>query len=319
MGCKHSKGAIRIQPVGPAEIRRDNSKLKKCNSDMNIEVDPSRRAGKKSAMRRTKSQKSTGSHLTASCASLDSQLSYTDSPRGQSATSKVSKHSTDSGLGEEYAHVITEFSPESDIQKIEEEFRENEGLDLGISGTAIPVRTSAKDRERMQEAMIMQALREEGLIARPQAQGASGVSFEITEDGAMMRRPPPRLEKLEKRRKKKRALTEDEIKEKLERAERRKRRKEQERLEKIKEKERTNPNDALEAFAQMQKEKEEQVNKKLDSVSDKREKMLKERQERQKERQRRAELVRQRKQMASMEANDQEDDVIPTGNQLDRS
>ena len=126
MGCKHSKGAIRIQPVGPAEIRRDNSKLKKCASDMNIDRDVSSR--KKSGMRRTKSQKSTGSHLTASCASLDSQLSHSDSPRGQSATSKVSKHSTDSGLGEEYAHVITEFSHEKDIRKIEEEFEENEGL-----------------------------------------------------------------------------------------------------------------------------------------------------------------------------------------------
>lgn len=85
------------------------------------------------------------------------------------------------------------------------------------------MRTSAKDRERMQEAMIMQALREEGLITRPQGQGASGFSFEITAEGEMMKRPPPRLEKLEKRRKKKRALTEEEIREKLERAERRKR------------------------------------------------------------------------------------------------
>lgn len=317
MGCKQSKGAIRIQPVGPAEIRRDNSRLKKCNSDMNIERDVNSR--KKSSMRRTKSQKSTGSHLTASCASLDSQLSHADSPRGQSATSKVSKHSTDSGLGEEYAHVITEFSEERAVQRIEEEFEEHNDLDLGISGVAIPVRTSAKDRDRMQEAMIMQALREEGLITRPQGQGASGLSFEITAEGAMMKRPPPRLEKLEKRRKKKRALTEEEIREKLERAERRKRRKEQERLEKIKEKEKTNTNDALEQFAQLQKEKEEQVNKKLDSVSDNREKLLKERQQRQKERQRRAELVRQRKQLAAMEGNEQEEDVIPTGNQLDRS
>lgn len=96
-------------------------------------------------------------------------------------------------------------------------------------------------------------------------------------------------------------------------------RKEQERLEKIKEKEKTNTNDALEQFAQLQREKEEQVNKKLDSVSDNREKLLKERQQRQKERQRRAELVRQRKQLAAMEGNEQEEDVIPTGNQLDRS
>lgn len=128
MGCKQSKGTIRIQPVGPAEIRRDNSKLKKCASDINIERDLNSRPGKKSGMRRTKSQKSTGSHLTGSCASLDSQLSHSDSPRGQSASSKVSKHSVDSGLGDEYAHVITEFSHENEIQRIEEEFQENDGL-----------------------------------------------------------------------------------------------------------------------------------------------------------------------------------------------
>lgn len=76
----------------------------------------------------------------------------------------------------------------------------------------------------MQEAMILQALREEGLITRSQGQGASGMSFEITsKDLPPLSRPPPRLAKLEKRRKKKKQLTEEEIREKLERAERRKR------------------------------------------------------------------------------------------------
>lgn len=68
----------------------------------------------------------------------------------------------------------------------------------------------------------------------------------------------------------------------------------------------------------MQREKEVQVIKKLDSVSDNREKLLREKQQRLKERQRRAELVRQRKQLAAIEGNDQVD-TIPTGNQLDRS
>jgi len=72
--------------------------------------------------------------------------------------------------------------------------------------------------------MIMQSLREEGLITKPQKHTQAGTAFEIidvaNQDGVI--RPPPRLAKLERRRKKKKILTEDEIREKLEKAERRK-------------------------------------------------------------------------------------------------
>lgn len=76
----------------------------------------------------------------------------------------------------------------------------------------------------MEEAMILQSLREEGLISRPQKETTNFVVFEVVSaNNTHEARPPPRLEKLERRRKKKRQLTEEEIKEKLERAERRKR------------------------------------------------------------------------------------------------
>lgn len=123
MGCKNSKGAGRIQPVGPAEIKRDNSRLKKCKSELDADNAPK---NKRSAMRRTKSNKS--NNLGGSCASLDSARSIEDSDRGFSATSKKSKHSTDSGLGEDYAHVITEDSDPDKVRKIEEAFVENDGL-----------------------------------------------------------------------------------------------------------------------------------------------------------------------------------------------
>lgn len=76
----------------------------------------------------------------------------------------------------------------------------------------------------MEESMILQSLREEGLITRPKRESTNFATFEIVAANTLPDiRPPPRLEKLERRRKKKKQLTEDEIKEKLERAERRKR------------------------------------------------------------------------------------------------
>jgi len=72
--------------------------------------------------------------------------------------------------------------------------------------------------------MIMQKLREEGLISKPAAEKTGGVSFDIVDmsgQGKLPSLPPIRLAKLEKRRKKKRPLTDEEIQRKLERAEER--------------------------------------------------------------------------------------------------
>ena len=68
--------------------------------------------------------------------------------------------------------------------------------------------------------MILQSLREEGLITKPKAESAGGISFEIVakqSDTAI--RPPPRLAKLKQKEKK--VLTQEEIQQKLERAEKR--------------------------------------------------------------------------------------------------
>ena len=76
--------------------------------------------------------------------------------------------------------------------------------------------------------MVLQKLRDEGLISKPAAEKSGGVSFEIFEVNSGQRAlpalpglPPLKLAKLEKRRKKKKSLTEEEIKEKLQRAEQR--------------------------------------------------------------------------------------------------
>ncbi|KAL3867880.1 hypothetical protein ACJMK2_040726 [Sinanodonta woodiana] len=312
MGCKQSR-QVKVQPFGKNELRQDlpGKKLKKTESEHDpIEQDiddQTRRKGK-----RNKSSKS--NRTLGSCGSLEDDQSQ-ESDRGGSAGSKTSKHSNDSGLGDDYKHVITEYSEADKVKKIEEGFEEREIDDLFIAGSACQTRSSAKDKARLEEAMIIQKLREEGLISRPSAQASGGLSFEIVEERRpipAVLRPPLRLAKLEKRRVKKKQLTEEDIQEKLERAERRRKRKETERLERIKEMERVDQTTSLETFAEYQKKKEEQSQQKQNIVADNREKRLLEKKEKQRERERRAEEVRKRKMLLATETENQEYD--PTAN-----
>ncbi|KAK3592149.1 hypothetical protein CHS0354_019440 [Potamilus streckersoni] len=306
MGCKQSR-QVKVQPAGGSQLHSGLSgkKLRKTESEHDpIEQDiddQTRRKGK-----RNKSSKS--NRTLGSCGSLEDDDQSQKSDRGGSAGSK---HSNDSGLGDDYKHVITEYSEADKVKKIEEGFEEREIDDLFIAGNACQTRSSAKDKARLEEAMIIQKLREEGLISRPSAQASGGLSFEIVEERRpipAVLRPPLRLAKLEKRRKKKKQLTEEEIQEKLEKAERRRKRKETERLERIKEMERVDQTTSLETFAEYQKKKEEQSQQKQNIVADNREKRLQEMKDKQRERERRAEEVRKRKLLLATEAEKQEYD-----------
>lgn len=317
MGCENSK-TVRVQPVGPASVSRDNTKLveaktgatqtpeiKKKKSDRHngvrrdsaeydLDEDGNKVSKKKSKKQRA--QPAARKDLMGSCDTLDDTRSM-DSDRGFSATSK---QSADSGLGEDYANVITEYSREDQVRRVEDDFVPREGLELGITGVQVATRLSAKDRGRMEESLVMQTLRDEGLISKPKVQAAGGMCFEIVAasgdgEGA---RPPPRLEKLERRRKKKRMLTEEEIRDKLEKAERRRKKREQDRLEKLREMERTDALAALDNFAQYQRSKEENLVQRLDQAQDNKEKQMRERQEKMERRKRHAEEVRRRKQLA---------------------
>ena len=117
MGCKQSKLGGRIQPVGPASVKKDNTK--RTRGEFDIEY----KTGKK--IRKTKSQ---NSKLFGSSVSLDDDRSLADSERGFSASSKFSKKSGDSGLEADYGFIITEDSDPDKVRKIEEEFNQNENL-----------------------------------------------------------------------------------------------------------------------------------------------------------------------------------------------
>ncbi|KAH3697880.1 trichohyalin-like [Dreissena polymorpha] len=300
MGCKQSK-AVRVQPVGAAEL--SGVKLKPSASDAGIEADINerRRSGN---VKRSKSSRSRNSM--GSCESIDDELDGSD--RYGSAGSKKSH---DSGLGDlgdgEYNHgFITEHSDPDKVKQIESEFKARDDLELGITGVALNTRNSAKDKARLEESMILQKLREEGLISKPAVEKTGAVSFDIVEvntSNKLKSLPPVRLAKLERRRKKKRVLTDEEIQQKLERAEERRKRKEKDRLEKIKDMDRADLPAALESFADYQKKKEEDAVKKMESVTDNKERRLREIKEKQLERERKREDVRRRrKERLEMEA-----------------
>lgn len=125
MGCDNSK-TIRVQPLGTPAVnnnklttegsKRQTSKGESGHPDLNTNKVKSKNSRQRSA--------AASKNVMGSSSSLDDERSL-DSDRGFSATSK---QSADSGLGEEYAHVITEFSEEDKIRQVENDFAPRDGL-----------------------------------------------------------------------------------------------------------------------------------------------------------------------------------------------
>ncbi|KAF2358311.1 hypothetical protein FHG87_010928 [Trinorchestia longiramus] len=101
-----------------------------------------------------------------------------------SSHSACSEQSLDSGIsdpGDEYSFVITENSPPDIVKKIEEEFTPVEDLNLTITGKACPRLLSGSQQTRLEEAAILESLRQEGFIATSKSKSAGGISFEVVE------------------------------------------------------------------------------------------------------------------------------------------
>lgn len=123
MGCDNSK-TVRVQPLGsPVKIREHTAELDQQAADIKA-----RRSGKGQREKDGKGQRGKSGKRRqdgmGSCDSLEDDRSLA-SERGNSATSKKSE---DSGLGEEYSHVITEFSEEDKIRQVENDFVERDDL-----------------------------------------------------------------------------------------------------------------------------------------------------------------------------------------------
>jgi len=224
-----------------------------------------------------------------------------------SATSKVSSRTFDSGLGEDYSHVITETSNPVQ-QKIAEDERPTTP-DFTLTGTQIQTRKRSGKTRGSDD--ILEELQQQGLLlSRPKSRG--GLAFEVmlSSDGQLdQRRPPPRLAKLKKKHKKKKQLTKEQLEAKLIAAEERRKAKEQELKEKLAAQiSRDKQMEALDAFAESQKKVAEQSNEKVDRATLNREAKMRALQEKAQKRKEHAERVRQMKlqRQAEIEKSEQE-------------
>lgn len=211
----------------------------------------------------------------------DSDVCSIASERGGSATSKMSRHSGDSG-----------FDDEEEQRNIQREILSRPVMSAKV--------------ERVEEKQLLETLHEEGLIQKSLTRATFGVSFEVmSELNGTVRRPPPRLAKLEmeNKKKKKKVLTEAEIRQKLERAEQRRKEREQERLDKIHSLQKTDIQSALDTYTQSQKEIVETTKSKEEIAAENREKKLREKLERLQAKKEHAAAVRQRRLVAAATAN----------------
>uniref|UniRef100_T1IH80 Stathmin n=1 Tax=Strigamia maritima TaxID=126957 RepID=T1IH80_STRMM len=157
--------------------------------------------------------------------------------------------------------------------------------ELCILGRACPRRASARVREYADENAVLQTLRDEGLIQKPQLAATGGVSFEVVSiraganPEASGRKLPPiiQMEKLGQR-SKRRKLTKETIHEKLIKAEQRRKQQEEEKLSRIL----VRPKTAClrEEAEKLQDSIRTKMDKKMDLYEENRQKQLQELQER---------------------------------------
>lgn len=138
MGCKQSS-TIKVQPVGLTLAKQDNTNAKvgkegstqtpilgRKNLSRESTVDEYELDSQGNKVKRKKNRMKNSSDNLGSSDSLNDDRSL-DGDRGFSATSKAS---ADSGLGgDEYGKIITEYSNEEDVKRVEENFVER---DLGM-------------------------------------------------------------------------------------------------------------------------------------------------------------------------------------------
>ena len=149
MGCENSK-TVRVLPVSQSKDRNDNrivtgkegatqtpEPVQKSLTKISARSYPfseysldeqGNKVRRSAASRRSKRPMSPNSKdLMGSNESLNDNdsLESDNADRGFSATSK---QSADSGLGDDYAHVITEFSEENKIREVENQFKPRDDL-----------------------------------------------------------------------------------------------------------------------------------------------------------------------------------------------
>ncbi|XP_077991333.1 uncharacterized protein LOC144445597 [Glandiceps talaboti] len=287
MGCKSSKVAV----VNEANEAWVNSVDPKCQKPTSAKP----RSGKKSKKNVFLVEEYKDKNKTKrsdSDSSLDGEIEGQTRGVG-SATSKISSRTYDSGLGEDYQHVITEGS-EPTRQKLAD--GRPDTPDLLLTGTQIQGRKrSGKTRDTND---ILEELQHQGLLLdRPKSRGGLAFDIMLSPEGSLspIKRAPPRLAKLKKKSKKKK--TKEQLEAKLRAAEERRKAKEQEMKERLHSQANKDKQikDAMDAFAESQKKVAEQSTEKVDRAAENREARLRAFQEKAQKRKEHAERVRQLK------------------------
>ncbi|XP_013792433.1 uncharacterized protein KIAA1211 homolog, partial [Limulus polyphemus] len=180
-------------------------------------------------------------------------------------------------------------------------------LELLVEGKSFGIqRTAATDETVLDTEEVLQKLRDEGLVMRPESVASGGVKFELVATESLAnqmlnpkarRLPPICLQRREKTRKKKRNLTYERIVEKLEKAEERRKQQEEERLSKVTSKERID--EVSNVVVQQAEEKRLKQNEKMEAITKSREKHLQALQSKLRAHEERAQKVRQRKKSLS--------------------
>ncbi|XP_077495157.1 uncharacterized protein LOC144106269 [Amblyomma americanum] len=168
----------------------------------------------------------------------------TATPRPQTGQEQQTQ-SPDSGVHElydEYADVVTEFSAPEKVRAVELDFKPLHNIELVVEGKQCPRRLSGKERERHEQQAILEKLRNEGLVLRPESKASGGLAFELVSaeneekpsKGGKGRKLPPLLQKKKRRGKEKGGVTKESIRDKLEKAEDRRRQQVEEKVRKAK-------------------------------------------------------------------------------------
>ncbi|KAK8780993.1 hypothetical protein V5799_017668 [Amblyomma americanum] len=102
----------------------------------------------------------------------------TATPRPQTGQEQQAQ-SPDSGVHElydEYADVVTEFSAPEKVRAVELDFKPLHNIELVVEGKQCPRRLSGKERERHEQQAILEKLRNEGLVLRPESKASGGLA-----------------------------------------------------------------------------------------------------------------------------------------------
>lgn len=115
--------------------------------------------------------------------SLDSRHlgeSFNDQLMKSGADSVDSNDSGYDEYDEEYSHIITESSAPDLVKKVENDFRPADLPELlVITGRACTRILSGYQKNKAEEAKILDSLRQEGLLAKPKSKTNGGLSFEV--------------------------------------------------------------------------------------------------------------------------------------------